>query len=57
MEILTCGRRFVLLAFREFRVKHWGARTRRDTYRGYNGYVLERNNRRGGRPISSCVAM
>jgi transposase len=28
-----------------FRVKHWGARTRRDTYRGYNGYVLERNNR------------
>jgi L-ascorbate metabolism protein UlaG (beta-lactamase superfamily) len=29
-----------------FRVKHWGARTRRDTYRGYNGYVLERNNRR-----------
>ncbi len=29
-----------------FRVKHWGARTRRDTYRGYNGYVLERNDRR-----------
>jgi L-ascorbate metabolism protein UlaG (beta-lactamase superfamily) len=29
-----------------FRVKHWGARTRRDTYRGYNGYILERNNRR-----------
>jgi L-ascorbate metabolism protein UlaG (beta-lactamase superfamily) len=29
-----------------FRVKHWGARTPRDTYRGYNGYVLERNNRR-----------
>jgi L-ascorbate metabolism protein UlaG (beta-lactamase superfamily) len=29
-----------------FRVKHWGARKRRDTYRGYNGYVLERNNRR-----------
>src|ERR1700724_32965 len=29
-----------------FRVKHWGARTRRDTCRGYNGYVLERNNRR-----------
>ena len=23
-----------------------GARKRRDTYRGYNGYVLERNNRR-----------
>jgi hypothetical protein len=31
-----------------FRVKHWGARKQRDTYRGYNGYVLERNNRRGG---------
>ena len=29
-----------------FRVEHWGARKRRDTYRGYNGYVLERNNRR-----------
>jgi L-ascorbate metabolism protein UlaG (beta-lactamase superfamily) len=29
-----------------FRVKHWGARTRRDVYRGYNGYVFERNNRR-----------
>lgn len=29
-----------------FRVKHWGARTRRDTYRGYNGYLIERNNRR-----------
>jgi L-ascorbate metabolism protein UlaG (beta-lactamase superfamily) len=25
-----------------FPVKHWGARKRRDTYRGYN-YVLERN--------------
>ena len=29
-----------------FRVKHWGARKRRDIYRCYNGYVLERNNRR-----------
>jgi L-ascorbate metabolism protein UlaG (beta-lactamase superfamily) len=29
-----------------FRVKHWGTRTRRGTYRVYNGYVLERNNRR-----------
>ncbi|MCI0599940.1 MAG: MBL fold metallo-hydrolase [Beijerinckiaceae bacterium] len=29
-----------------FRVKHWGARKRRDTYRGYNGYVLERKNHR-----------
>jgi L-ascorbate metabolism protein UlaG (beta-lactamase superfamily) len=29
-----------------FRVNHWGARKQRDTYRGCNGYLLERNNRR-----------
>ena len=29
-----------------FRVKHWGARMQRDNYRGYNGYILERNGRR-----------
>ena len=29
-----------------FPVKHWGARKQRDTYRGYNGYLLERNGRR-----------
>jgi len=34
------------LKVRAVRVKHWGARIRRDNYRGYNGYVLERNNRR-----------
>jgi L-ascorbate metabolism protein UlaG (beta-lactamase superfamily) len=28
------------------RVNHWGARKRRDTYRSYNGYLLERNGRR-----------
>ena len=28
------------------RVNHWGARMRRDTYRGYNGYLIERNGRR-----------
>jgi L-ascorbate metabolism protein UlaG (beta-lactamase superfamily) len=27
-------------------VKHWGARKQRDTHRGYNGYLLERNGRR-----------
>jgi L-ascorbate metabolism protein UlaG (beta-lactamase superfamily) len=27
-------------------VKHWGARTQRDTYRGYNGYLIERNGHR-----------
>ena len=26
---------------RAFEVNHWGARMRSDTYRGYNGYVLE----------------
>jgi L-ascorbate metabolism protein UlaG (beta-lactamase superfamily) len=34
------------LRVRAFQVKHWGARLRRDQYRGYNGYVLERNGRR-----------
>jgi L-ascorbate metabolism protein UlaG (beta-lactamase superfamily) len=27
-------------------VKHWGARMRKDFYRGYNGYLLERENHR-----------
>jgi L-ascorbate metabolism protein UlaG (beta-lactamase superfamily) len=27
-------------------VKHWGARLQRDTYRGYTGYVLEREGKR-----------
>jgi L-ascorbate metabolism protein UlaG (beta-lactamase superfamily) len=26
-------------------VKHWGARLGRDTYRGYNGYILHREGR------------
>ena len=29
-----------------FPVKHWGARIQRDTYRGYNGYLIERSGRR-----------
>jgi L-ascorbate metabolism protein UlaG (beta-lactamase superfamily) len=33
-----------------FPVKHWGARKRRDTYRGYNGYLLE-SRERGRRRI------
>ena len=28
-----------------FQVKHWGARKQRDTYRGYNGYVMESHSR------------
>ena len=31
------------LRVRAFPVRHWGARLRTDDYRGYNGYVLERN--------------
>lgn len=29
-----------------FQVNHWGARMQSDTYRGYNGYLIEVNNRR-----------
>jgi L-ascorbate metabolism protein UlaG (beta-lactamase superfamily) len=29
-----------------FEVNHWGARWRTDKYRGYNGYVLEREGKR-----------
>jgi L-ascorbate metabolism protein UlaG (beta-lactamase superfamily) len=29
-----------------FQVKHWGARKQRDTHRGYNGYLVERDGRR-----------
>jgi len=29
------------VSVRAFEVKHWGARLRTDTYRGYNGYILE----------------
>jgi L-ascorbate metabolism protein UlaG (beta-lactamase superfamily) len=31
---------------RGLRVKHWGARMRTDTWRGYNGYLLRSGNRR-----------
>jgi L-ascorbate metabolism protein UlaG (beta-lactamase superfamily) len=34
------------LRVRAFRVNHWGTRLRHDNYRGYNGYLLERNGRR-----------
>lgn len=29
------------VSIRAFPVKHWGARMRRDTFRGYNGYLIE----------------
>ena len=34
------------LRVRAIEVKHWGARMRHDTYRGYNGYMLEREGRK-----------
>src|SRR5947208_7671962 len=34
------------ITIRAFQVKHWGARKQRDTHRGYNGYLIERNGRR-----------
>lgn len=34
------------LLVKAFPVKHWGARWRRDTYRGYSGYVLEREGKK-----------
>ena len=34
------------IAIRAFQVKHWGARKQHDDYRGYNGYLIERNGRR-----------
>ena len=34
------------LLVRAFEVKHWGARWRYDSYRGYNGYVLEREGKK-----------
>jgi L-ascorbate metabolism protein UlaG (beta-lactamase superfamily) len=33
--------RFGAVAIRAFQVNHWGARMRSDTYRGFNGYVIE----------------
>jgi L-ascorbate metabolism protein UlaG (beta-lactamase superfamily) len=29
-----------------FQVKHWGARWRRDSHRGYNGYIVEREGKK-----------
>jgi len=34
------------LSVKAFEVNHWGARWRTDRYRGYNGYVLERDGKR-----------
>jgi L-ascorbate metabolism protein UlaG (beta-lactamase superfamily) len=34
------------ISVRAIEVKHWGARIRRDTHRGYTGFIVEREGRR-----------
>lgn len=34
------------LRIRAFPVRHWGARLQHDNYRGYNGYIIQRNHHR-----------
>ena len=38
--------RFGEVSVRAFEVRHWGARLRSDTYRGFNGYVIDTPNYR-----------
>ena len=45
-ESVTIATRHGDVAVRAIEVKHWGARMRRDTWRGYTGYVVEREGRR-----------
>ena len=45
-ESTTITTRHGDVVVRAIEVKHWGARLQRDTYRGYNGYIVEREGRR-----------
>ena len=45
-EVTTVATRHGEVHVRAVEVKHWGARIRRDTYRGYNGFIVEREGRR-----------
>lgn len=45
-ESITLAPRGRPIRFTALEVAHWGARTMRDTYRGYNGYLIEREHRR-----------
>ena len=45
-ETKTIATRAGSVDVRAVPVKHWGARTRNDFHRGYNGYLIEKNNRR-----------
>jgi L-ascorbate metabolism protein UlaG (beta-lactamase superfamily) len=54
--LVKTGRGDVLV--RAIEVKHWGARLQRDTYRGYTGFVIEREGRKlliGGDTASTSV--
>jgi L-ascorbate metabolism protein UlaG (beta-lactamase superfamily) len=45
-ESTTVKTRLGDVSVRALEVKHWGARLQSDTYRGYNGYIVEREGRR-----------
>ena len=45
-ELATISAPAGKLTVRAIPVKHWGARMRKDFYRGYNAYLLEREDRR-----------
>ena len=45
-ERLTFSTRHGDVTIEAFEVAHWGARWRHDRHRGFNGYILERNNRK-----------
>jgi L-ascorbate metabolism protein UlaG (beta-lactamase superfamily) len=45
-ESIELRRSVGALTVRAFAVNHWGARLQYDNYRGYNGYILERNGQR-----------
>ncbi|HUK36946.1 MAG TPA: MBL fold metallo-hydrolase, partial [Vicinamibacterales bacterium] len=45
-ELQTFDRPRGALTVEAFSVRHWGARVRTDTHRGFNGYIVERNGRR-----------
>jgi L-ascorbate metabolism protein UlaG (beta-lactamase superfamily) len=45
-ESITLTPRGQPIRFSALEVAHWGARMMRDTHRGYNGYLIERENRR-----------
>lgn len=45
-QSVTLAPRGLSIRITALEVEHWGTRMMRDTYRGYNGYLLEREERR-----------